>query len=144
MRIRRVVELSLCVVLLCTAFGAGVRADSWDKKTIVTFSNSVEIPGRVLLAGTYVFKLANTASDRHIVQIWNGDETQILATIMAIQITAWNSRIDPCSNLMSAQAIRPWPFGVGSIRATTLDRNLFTLDTDRQTPLTRQTKSTPI
>ncbi len=84
MRIRRVVELSLCVVLLGTAFGAGVRADSWDKKTIVTFSNSVEIPGQVLLAGTYVFKLANTFSDRHIVQIWNRDETQILATIMAI------------------------------------------------------------
>jgi len=29
---------------------------------------------------------------------------------------------------------------VGSIRATTLDRNLFTLDTDRQTPLSKTNK----
>jgi len=50
----------------------------------------VEIPGQVLPAGTYVFKLANFSSDRHIVQIWNEDETQILATIMAIP----NYRLD--------------------------------------------------
>jgi hypothetical protein len=43
----------------------------------------VEIPGQVLPAGTYVFKLVNSTSDRHIVQIWNGDETAILATILA-------------------------------------------------------------
>jgi len=60
------------------------RADTWDKKTIVTFSDAVEIPGQVLPAGTYVFKLANVMSDRHIVQIWNEDENQILATIQAI------------------------------------------------------------
>jgi hypothetical protein len=70
--------------MLCAVFGAGVRADTWDKKTIVTFSESVEIPGQVLPAGTYVFKLANTVSDRHIVQIWTEDETHILATIIAI------------------------------------------------------------
>jgi hypothetical protein len=60
------------------------RADTWNKKTIVTFSDAVEIPGQVLPAGTYVFKLANSASDRHIVQIWNEDENQILATIFAV------------------------------------------------------------
>jgi len=91
MRIRKVLHLSLCVVLLCAAFDIGVRADGWDKKTIVTFSDAVEIPGQVLPAGTYVFKLAGTSSDRHIVQIWNGDETQILATILAIP----NYRLDP-------------------------------------------------
>jgi len=84
MQIKRAVQLSLWVALLCAAFGAGVRADTWDKKTIVTFSDSVEIPGQVLPAGTYVFKLANTVSDRHIVQIWTEDETHILATIIAV------------------------------------------------------------
>jgi hypothetical protein len=84
MQFKRAVQLSLWVAMLCAVFGAGVRADTWDKKTIVTFSESVEIPGQVLPAGTYVFKLANTVSDRHIVQIWTEDETHILATVIAI------------------------------------------------------------
>jgi len=72
-------------------FGAtlapGARADQWDRKTIVTFSDSVEVPGQVLPAGTYVFRLADSPTDRHIVQIWNADETQILATTMTIPNT---------------------------------------------------------
>jgi hypothetical protein len=38
----------------------------------------------LLPAGTYVFKLLNSSSDRHIVQIFNQDETQVLTTILAI------------------------------------------------------------
>jgi hypothetical protein len=72
-------------------FGAilapGARADQWDKKTIVTFGDAVEIPGQVLPAGTYVFKLADNPTDRHIVQVWNADESQILATILTIPKT---------------------------------------------------------
>jgi hypothetical protein len=81
----------MCAAVLCATFVTAARADNWDKKTIVTFSDSVEIPGQILPAGTYVFKLANSTSDRHIVQIWNGDETQILATILTIP----NYRLDP-------------------------------------------------
>ena len=51
MRTLRVLRLSLCTALLCTALGTGVRADTWNKKTIVTFNESVEIPGQVLPAG---------------------------------------------------------------------------------------------
>jgi hypothetical protein len=38
----------------------------------------------VLPAGTYVFKLLDSQSDRHIVQIFNKDETVVYATILAI------------------------------------------------------------
>jgi hypothetical protein len=91
MRIVRAIQISICAAVLCATFVTAARGDNWDKKTIVTFSDSIEIPGQVLPAGTYVFKLANSTSDRHIVQIWNGDETQILATIQAIP----NYRLDP-------------------------------------------------
>jgi hypothetical protein len=64
-----------------------VEPDQWGRKTIVTFSDSVEIPGHVLPTGTYLFRLADSPTDRHIVQIWNADETQILATAMAIPNT---------------------------------------------------------
>jgi hypothetical protein len=91
MRIVRAIQTSMCAAVLCAMIVTAARADNWDKKTIVTFSDSVEIPGQVLPAGTYVFKLANSTSDRHIVQIWNGDETLILATILAIP----NYHLDP-------------------------------------------------
>jgi hypothetical protein len=53
------------------------KADDWDQKTIFTFSGPVEIPGQVLSAGTYVFKLADSASDRNIVQVFNKDQNHL-------------------------------------------------------------------
>ena len=73
--------------ILCTLFLGTALAQSWNKKTTVTFSGPVEIPGisaQVLPAGAYVFKLMDSLSDRHIVQIFNKDETHLYATILAI------------------------------------------------------------
>jgi len=67
-----------------------IKADDYDKKTTVTFSAPVAIPPvhlqgwGVLPAGTYVFKLLNSSSNRHIVQIFNEDQTKIYATVLAI------------------------------------------------------------
>ena len=76
--------------ILLSALGLGaalappVHADAWDKKTFVTFSQSVEVPGTVLPAGKYVFKLVDSLSDRHIVRITNERENKVYATILAI------------------------------------------------------------
>jgi hypothetical protein len=59
-------------------------ADESDQKTIFTFSGPVEIPGQVLQAGTYVFKLANSQSDRDVVQVFNKGETHLYGTFLAI------------------------------------------------------------
>src|ERR1035437_10836675 len=61
-----------------------LSGDQWNKKTVLTFSESVEIPGVVLPAGQYVFKLLDSLSDRHIVQVFNADENKVYATILAI------------------------------------------------------------
>ena len=60
------------------------KADEWDKTTVFTFSGPVEIPGMVLAAGTYVFKLADSDSDRNIVQVFNEDENHLYGTFLAI------------------------------------------------------------
>ena len=62
----------------------GARADQWNKKTVMTFNQPVEIPGQILPAGTYTFKLLESPSDRHIVQVFNADGTQLIATILTI------------------------------------------------------------
>lgn len=62
-------------------------ADDWNRKTVITFSGPVEVPGvgaQVLPAGTYVFKIMDSQSDRHIVQIFDKEETHLFTTILAI------------------------------------------------------------
>ncbi len=76
-----------CLIALGAFVVPTATADDWDKKTIITFSGPVEVPGvgqHNLPAGTYVFKVLNSQSDRHIVQILNQDESQVLTTILAI------------------------------------------------------------
>jgi hypothetical protein len=79
-----------CLGLVAVILAPAAKADEWNRKTVVTFSGPVEIPGvhlagwGVLPAGTYVFKILDSQSDRHIVQIFNKDETTVYATILAI------------------------------------------------------------
>jgi hypothetical protein len=78
------------VALVGAVLAPAARADDWNRKTVITFSAPVEIPGvhlkgwGVLPAGTYVFKIVDTQSDRHIVQIFSKDEKTVYATILAI------------------------------------------------------------
>jgi len=87
--LKATVPTVLCVALIA-AFSPSAKADEWNRKTVVTFSGPVEIPGvhlagwGVLPAGTYVFKILDSQSDRHIVQIFSQDELTVYATILAI------------------------------------------------------------
>ncbi|HUD98170.1 MAG TPA: hypothetical protein VMR62_01255 [Bryobacteraceae bacterium] len=88
--LKAVTASAFCLALVGVVFSPGAKAEDWNQKTVMTFSGPVEIPGvhmkgwGVLPAGTYVFKLLDSQSDRHIVQIFNADQTQIIATILAI------------------------------------------------------------
>ena len=79
-----------CLALMGVVFSPAANADEWNRKTTMTFSGPVEIPGvhlkgwGVLPAGTYVFKIMDSQSDRHIVQIFNQAENVVYATILAI------------------------------------------------------------
>jgi hypothetical protein len=78
------------VAMAGAVLAPNARADDWNRKTTITFSGPVEIPAvhltgwGILPAGTYVFKILDSTSDRHIVQIFNKEETTIYATILAI------------------------------------------------------------
>jgi hypothetical protein len=82
---------------------SGAQADTWNKKTVVSFSQAVEVPGKILPAGTYTFQLLDSLSDRHIVQIFNADGSQILATILAIN----NYRLQPTGETVMKFSERP-------------------------------------
>jgi hypothetical protein len=90
MTLFKIVTTVFCAALIGAALAPQARADEWNRKTVITFSGPVEIPGvhrpgeDVLPAGTYVFKILDSQSSRHIVQIFNEAETKVLATILAI------------------------------------------------------------
>src|SRR5687767_1299446 len=73
-------RLALCLAILLMALSPAAQADTWNKKTYMTFSDAVELPGGVILpAGKYVFKLADSLSNRHIVQVFSEDEKKVHA-----------------------------------------------------------------
>src|SRR6187397_1271782 len=111
------VVLACSIAVLCVMFRRTASAQQgWDKRTRVTFNAPVEIPGvdaQVLPAGTYVFRLSDSLSDRHIVQILNANETHLYANILAIP----NYRLRPTDKTVMTfserkagepQAIRAW------------------------------------
>jgi hypothetical protein len=71
--IKKAIWIGSALSLLGLVSASSVRADEWNKKTVLTFTQPFEIPGKVLPAGTYTFELADTMADRHIVRIFNAD-----------------------------------------------------------------------
>jgi hypothetical protein len=60
-------------------------ADPWNKKTYVTFPNTVELPGRVMLPpGTYTMKVMDSQSNRYTVQVSNREESKTYAIFHTI------------------------------------------------------------
>jgi Protein of unknown function (DUF2911) len=89
------------------------HADQANQETIVTFSQPVQVPGRVLPAGTYVFVLPDESYDHFQVRIFNADRTMLLATLFTVSAerpTPANSTVFGFAQRGSAQpeAIVTW------------------------------------
>lgn len=75
-----------CFTAMLAVVTSNVAAQDFNsnERTFLTFSNAVELPGVTLQPGTYLFRLSDSASNRHIVQVLSQDEKQIHATILAV------------------------------------------------------------
>src|SRR3954469_23119604 len=69
---------------LAPLFVFTAHADESDQMTTITFTAPVQIPGEVLPAATYMFKLADSDSARNLVQIFNAEGTILYATLETI------------------------------------------------------------
>jgi LPXTG-motif cell wall-anchored protein len=68
-----------------------IRADDWNKKTIMTVTEPLQMPSCctpdhtvTLQPGIYVMVLVDSLSDRHIVRVFDETETHVITTILAI------------------------------------------------------------
>ncbi|HEY3834998.1 MAG TPA: hypothetical protein VGL72_00430 [Bryobacteraceae bacterium] len=84
-RVSKFIGLSSVAVLgmaLLMGVSSPVKAESFDvNKATVTFDHPVEVPGKVLPPGTYVFK---SLEDNGLVQVFSGDEHQLFATLAVV------------------------------------------------------------
>jgi hypothetical protein len=83
--------LASCVGLFSASLAPSLYADTWNKRTILTVNEAIQIPNKVLQPGKYVMKLLDSPSNRHIVQIYNETEQQLITTVLAIP----NYRLQP-------------------------------------------------
>ena len=83
--------LASAVGLFGAALAPTLHADQWNKRTIMTINESIQVPGRVLEPGQYVMKLLDSPSNRHVVQIFDKDEQHLITTVLAIP----NYRLQP-------------------------------------------------
>lgn len=90
-----------------------IRADDYDKKTIITLDQPTEVPGIVLQPGKYVIKLVNSSSDRHIAAIMN----EKMDHLYALTFTAAAAKVQQTGKTVLTfyegtqgrpQAIRKW------------------------------------
>ena len=115
-RISRALVFGFSTTALWMMLSGTASAQVWDKKTTVTFSAPVEIPGinaQVLPAGTYVFRLLDSLSDRNVVQIFNSNQSHLYATILAIpnyRLRATDKTVMTFAERAAGepQAIRAW------------------------------------
>jgi hypothetical protein len=128
------IALSAGVLSICA------RADQWDKKTVLTVNQPIQVEETLLQPGKYVLKLLDSSSDRHIVQIFNGDQTHIINTVLAIP----NYRLQPTGHSQfmfwetppgTAGAMRAWFYpGDNFGQEFTYPKHLHALEVAAVTP----------
>lgn len=99
---------TLCAASAATVLTVGlVSAQTADRKTIVTVSGPVSIPGATLPAGTYVFRLADSPTNRHVVQIFDRDEAKLITTLLAVPSERDEADGDPLITFKETPSDRP-------------------------------------
>lgn len=96
-----------CATLALTAGAATAQTVPPDRKTFVTFSGPVSVPGMTLPAGTYTFRIMDSNTDRHIVQIFNREGTQLMTTLLAIPAQRMEPTGDPIITFKETRSDQP-------------------------------------
>jgi LPXTG-motif cell wall-anchored protein len=94
----RSIALTAFVGCISVALIPSIRADDWNKKTVLTVNEPIQMPSCctpdhtvTLQPGTYVMLLVDSLSDRHIVRVFDKDQKNVITTILAIP----NYRLQP-------------------------------------------------
>lgn len=83
--IKTLVRFALATSLVALATPATASAQTaLNNRTVLTFSQPVEVPGKILPAGTYTFEMHDSGMNRHVIQIFDAGGTKLQALVLAI------------------------------------------------------------
>jgi len=108
------IMLSIVILGLTAAvFAPHANADEWNHRTLLTVNQTIQVTDTVLEPGQYILRLLDSSSERHVVQIFNRDQSRIISTVIAIP----THRVEPTGRSQFtfwetpggyAKAIRDW------------------------------------
>jgi hypothetical protein len=107
--IRTKLFLAGALALMVTFAGTSALAqEPTNQITYFTFSAPFELPGgKTLPAGKYVFKIVDSPSNRHVVQIMSEDQKTMHATLLAIPAQRQDPAPEPEVRFMETAADAP-------------------------------------
>ena len=94
----------LVAALFVTMAPAPASAETTDKLTNLTFNRSVQIPGVLLNAGTYRFRLADPDSNRKVVQVLSHDGSYVYASFHTMPASRMEATDDAVVTFMETPA----------------------------------------
>ncbi len=112
---RQFQSISLLLTVLVSLSVTSLFASTWNKLTRLEISETIQVPGATLPPGKYVVRLANSASNRHIVQFFNEDQSKIYSTVLAVPNSRLNHEVTGDTELVfyettgnTPPALRAW------------------------------------
>jgi len=105
--------IGCALAITAGVFAYRANADESNRRTVLNVGETMQIQDTVLPPGKYVLKALNSRSDLHIIQIFNGDENHVFATVLTIPVERPRPTDDtklvfwetPATN---AKALRAW------------------------------------
>jgi hypothetical protein len=99
---------ALVTLVTLSSATMAIAQEPLDQRTYFTFSAPFELPGgKVLPAGKYTFRIVDSPSNRHVVQVLSDDGKQMHATILAIPAQRQDPPDDPEVRFMETVANAP-------------------------------------
>src|SRR3984893_14924845 len=83
MKIHKSYIAVVMIIAFTLLFELATHADESNQATQITFSQPIQVPGQILPAGTYLFKLVNS-DELNIVQIFSPDRSHLYATLQTV------------------------------------------------------------
>jgi hypothetical protein len=107
--LRKYLSIALAAAFVCAVAPASSSAqdNNGNQRTYFTFSAPVELPGKTLPAGTYLFRVVDSPSNRHVIQVFDKDEKGIQATLLAIPSERSEPSSEPEVRFMEVAANQP-------------------------------------
>ncbi len=100
-------------MLFATLAGASLQAGDLEEVTVFTFKAPVRVPGQILPAGKYLFKLDQSSGDLNVVEIKNQSQNKVYGVFLVKP--EYHMRVPGTPSIMfedsapgTPQAIKAW------------------------------------